>query len=174
MKPSVTVTIDNKVIPIEGERNLLEIIRKANIDVPTFCYHSELSVYGACRLCMVDVEGRGMVSACSTPPEAGMKIKTNTQEIREMRKITIELLLANHDQGCPTCPKSTTCQLQNLAKRLGIKKVRFKNTAGTAPIDDTSHSLVRDPNKCVLCGKCVCFFIFCNSSMTFCFNYFNI
>ncbi len=155
MKSNATVIIDNKEVPIEGERNLLEIIRKANIDVPTFCYHSELSVYGACRLCMVDLEGRGMVSACSTPPEPGMKIKTNTEEIRSMRKITVELLLANHDQGCPTCPKSTTCQLQNLAKRLGIKKVRFKNTAGNAPIDETSHSLVRDPNKCILCGDCV-------------------
>jgi NADH-quinone oxidoreductase subunit G len=155
MKTNNTVIIDFKEVPIEGERNLLEIIRKAGIDIPTFCYHSELSVYGACRLCMVDLEGRGLVSACSTPPESGMKIKTNTEEIRTMRKIIVELLLANHDQGCPTCPKSTTCQLQSLAKRLGIKKVRFKNTAGHAPVDDTSFSLLRDPNKCILCGDCV-------------------
>ncbi|HPS20080.1 MAG TPA: NADH-dependent [FeFe] hydrogenase, group A6 [Candidatus Omnitrophota bacterium] len=155
MKNQNTVIIDGREIPIEGERNLLEVIRKAGINIPTFCYHSELSVYGACRLCMVDVEGRGLVSSCSTPPEAGMKIRTNTEEIRSMRKITIELLLANHDQNCPTCPKNTMCQLQNLAKNLGIKKVRFKNTAARAPIDDTSLSIVRDPNKCILCGDCV-------------------
>lgn len=155
MKSNNIVFIDSKEVIFEGEKNLLELIRKAKIDVPTFCYHSELSVYGACRLCMVDVEGRGLVSSCSTPPEAGMKIKTNTEEIRNMRKIIVELLLANHDQGCPTCPKNTTCQLQSLAKRLGIKKVRFKNKVGALPVDTSSYSLVRDPNKCILCGDCV-------------------
>lgn len=155
MKIPNTVFVDNREIQIDGERNLLELIRKAGIDIPTFCYHSELSVYGACRLCMVEVEGKGMVSSCSTPPESGMKLRTNTQEIRNLRKIIIELLLANHDQSCPTCPKSTTCQLQNLAKKMGITKVRFKNKVGTAAIDDSSYSLVRDPNKCILCGDCV-------------------
>ena len=75
------VTIDNKDIPIENEKNLLELIRKAGINLPTFCYHSELSVYGACRLCMVEVEGMGLVASCSTPPVPNMKIKTNTEEI---------------------------------------------------------------------------------------------
>ncbi len=149
------VTIDKKDIPIEKEQNLLELIRKAKIDLPTFCYHSELSVYGACRLCMVDVEGMGLVPACSTPPALGMRIRTNTEEIRKMRKIIVELLLANHSQSCPTCQKSTTCQLQSLARRLGITKIRFKNQNRDVPIDSSSPSLVRDPNKCVLCGDCV-------------------
>jgi NADH-quinone oxidoreductase subunit G len=150
-----SLTIDGKQVLIEGERNLLELIRKANIDLPTFCYHSDLSVYGACRLCIVQVEGRGVVGACSTPPEPGLKVQTTTQEIREIRKITIELLLANHDQECLTCPKSMNCQLQSLAQRLGIKKVRFKPVHKPAPVDDSSPSLIRDPNKCVLCGDCV-------------------
>jgi len=149
------VTIDNKEVPIKNEKNLLELIRKAGINLPTFCYHSELSVYGACRLCMVEVEGMGLVSSCSTPPSPNMKVKTNTEEIRKMRKIIIELLLANHSQNCPTCQKSATCQLQSLARRLGITSIRFKNQSKNLPIDDSSPSIVRDPNKCVLCGDCV-------------------
>jgi NADH-quinone oxidoreductase subunit G len=149
------VYIDNKEIPIESEQNLLELIRKARIDLPTFCYHSELSVYGACRLCMVQVEGMGLVPACSTPPAPDMKVSTNTEEIRKMRRIVVELLLANHSQTCPTCQKSSTCQLQALARRFGITKVRFKNQLREMPLDVSSPSIVRDPNKCVLCGDCV-------------------
>jgi NADH-quinone oxidoreductase subunit G len=155
MKEEAYVTIDNKRVPIEGERNLLELVRKAKIDLPTFCYHSELSVYGSCRLCMVEIEGRSLQPACSTPPEDKMVVRTNTEQIRAMRKIIVELLLANHDQACPTCPKNNHCQLQSLASRLGIKKVRFKNTLRQEEIDNSSFSLVRDPNKCVLCGDCV-------------------
>ena len=150
-----TLTIDGRAVAIEGERNLLELVRKANIDLPTFCYHSELSVYGACRLCLVDVQGRGIMGACSTPPEPGLTVKTTTPQIREIRRIAVELLLANHDQQCPTCARSANCQLQMLAQRLGIKKVRFKPVHQPVAIDDSSPSLVRDPNKCVLCGDCV-------------------
>ena len=150
-----SLTIDGRLVAIEGERNLLELVRKANIDLPTFCYHSELSVYGACRLCLVQVEGRGIQGAWSTPPDAGMKIQTSTLEIREIRKIAVELLLANHDQSCPTCTRSTNCQLQSLAQRLGVKKVRFKSVHKQVALDESSPSLVRDPNKCVLCGDCV-------------------
>jgi NADH-quinone oxidoreductase subunit G len=153
-----TLTIDGREVAINGERNLLEVIRKAGIDLPTFCYHSDLSVYGACRLCLVDIEGRGIQGACSTPAEAGMKVRRRPAEIREIRKIAIELLLANHDQQCPTCPKSTSCQLQDVARKLGIRKVRFKPVHQPEdPVDFSSVSLVRDPNKCVLCGDCVRF-----------------
>ena len=152
-----TLTIDGREVPLNGERNLLELIRKAGIDLPTFCYHSDLSVYGACRLCLVDIAGRGIQGACSTPPEPGLKVRTQTEEIREIRKIAIELLLANHDQQCPTCPKSSACQLQDVARKLGIRKVRFKAVHQPAELDSSSVSLVRDPNKCVLCGDCVRF-----------------
>jgi NADH-quinone oxidoreductase subunit G len=149
------LTIDGRAVAINGERNILEMIRKAGIDLPTFCYHSELSVYGACRLCLVEIEGRGIQGACSTPPEPGLKIRTMTEQIREIRKISVELLLANHDQRCPTCARSSNCQLQNLARQLGIEKVRFKSVHEPEPMDVSSPSLVRDPNKCVLCGDCV-------------------
>lgn len=147
--------VDGRKISFNGERNLLEVVRKANIEIPTFCYHSELSVYGACRMCLVEVEGRGLQSSCSIMPEQGMKIKTSTQEIRDIRKMVIELLLANHDHNCPTCPKSSSCKLQDLAFRLGVNQVRFKRTQELSDIDFSSFALVRDPNKCILCGDCV-------------------
>ena len=150
-----TVTIDHKVVPIEGERNLLELARKAGIDIPTFCYHSELSIYGACRLCLVEIEGRGIMASCSVPPEAGMKVRTHTEEIRQIRRISLELILANHEQTCPTCSKSAACELQRLTRRLGVSSVRFRPTHQPQPIDESSPSLVRDPNKCILCGDCV-------------------
>ncbi len=149
------IYINGRPVAIEGERNLLEIIRKTGMELPTFCYHSDLSVYGACRLCLVEIEGRGIVGSCSTPPEAGMKIKTHTEEIREIRKISVELLLANHDNNCPTCYKSHNCQLQNLARQLGVESVRFQSVLNKKPVDVSSPSIIRDPNKCVLCGDCV-------------------
>lgn len=149
------VTINGSEVSINGERNLLELIRKSGIEIPTFCYHSELSIYGACRLCLVDIEGRGLHASCSIKPEPGMKVKTATEEIREIRKISVELLLANHQVECPTCPKSSSCKLEELARKLGVTEVRFKKAKVDMPKDFSSDSLIRDPNKCVLCGDCV-------------------
>ena len=95
--------IDGNPIEINGEKNLLELIRKAGIEMPTFCYHSELSVYGACRMCMVENSHGGMEAACSTVPKAGMEIYTNTERLHKHRKMILELLLANHCRDCTTC-----------------------------------------------------------------------
>ncbi len=145
--------VDGRAVQIDGERNVLEIIRKAGVDLPTFCYHSDLSIYGACRLCLVAVDGRGIQGACSLPPERGLRVRTNTEELRNVRRVTVELLLANHDQKCPTCPKSGDCQLQALARKLGIRNVRFKPVLKPSEIIFRPR-LVRDPNRCVLCGDC--------------------
>lgn len=155
MEKTPTLTINGREVPIGNERNLLELARAHGVEIPTFCYHSELSVYGACRLCLVDVEGRGVVTSCSTAAEPGMTVRTNTGEIRQMRRIALELLLADHEMNCPTCPKSTTCKLQRLAQQMGIDEVRFKPTHEPKPKDTSSPSVVRDPNKCILCGDCV-------------------
>ncbi|HNY26145.1 MAG TPA: [FeFe] hydrogenase, group A [Candidatus Sumerlaeota bacterium] len=149
------VIVDGRPVAIEGERNLLDLCRKANIEIPTFCYHSELSVYGACRLCLVDIDGMGIQTSCTTKPRPGMSIRTSTEEIRQMRKMTVELLLANHDYNCPTCPKSATCKLQDLARRLGVREIRFKATHPELPIDRSAPSIERNPNRCILCGDCV-------------------
>ncbi|MDR3256914.1 MAG: [FeFe] hydrogenase, group A [Endomicrobium sp.] len=151
------LTINSKKVVFDSEKNLLEVIRKENIELPTFCYHPELSVQGSCRLCMVEVDRKGILSACSTPPETGMEIKTNTEQIIEMRKIIVELLLANHDRECTTCAKSESCKLQTLARRLGINELRFKNVMHKESKDVSTYSLVREPSKCVLCGDCVRF-----------------
>lgn len=147
--------INGKEVSFENERNLLEVIRKCNIEIPTFCYHSELSVYGACRMCVVDIKGRGIVTSCTTKPEEGLVVKTHTEEVRNVRKIALELLLANHDQECTSCTKSASCKLQDLTNKLGIDKIRFKRTEAVMPLDFSSDALVRDPNKCILCGDCV-------------------
>ncbi len=147
--------IDNIPVPIENEKNILELIRKAGIDLPTFCYHSELSIYGACRMCMVENKWGGMEAACSTPPKAGAEIYTNTPKLRKYRKMILELLLSNHCRDCTTCEKDGKCKLQELASRYGIRRVRFDNTAAEPDIDDSSLCITRDRNKCILCGDCV-------------------
>lgn len=147
--------IDNIPVAIEGEKNILELIRKAGIDLPTFCYYSELSVYGACRMCMVENKWGGMEAACSTPPRAGMEIYTNTPKLRKHRKMILELLLSNHCRDCTTCDKNGKCKLQELAARFDIHRVRFDNPKEKPDIDDSSLCITRDANKCILCGDCV-------------------
>jgi len=149
------VTIDGIPVEIENEKNLLELIRKAGIKMPTFCYHSELSVYGACRMCMVENERGQLEAACSTPPRPGMSVKTNTERLRKYRKMILELLLANHCRDCTTCDNNGKCKLQELAERFHIDGVRFPNTASKPIIDDSSLCIVRDASKCILCGDCV-------------------
>ena len=148
--------IDDIPVEINGEKNILELVRKAGIELPTLCFYSELSVYGACRMCMVENKWGGMEAACSTPPKANMEIYTNTPKLRKYRKMILELLLANHCSDCTTCEIVTGhCKLQELAKRFGITKVRFKNTAVKREIDNSSVCIVRDKSKCILCGDCV-------------------
>lgn len=149
------ITIDGIVVPIENEKNILEVIRKTDIELPTFCYHSNLSTYGACRLCVCDIEGMGIQATCTIAPRSGMVVRTNTEEVRKIRKINLELLLANHDISCPSCARSNNCKLQYLTRRLGVDKVRFKKIDQYAPIDNKSRSIIHDPNKCILCGDCV-------------------
>jgi NADH-quinone oxidoreductase subunit G len=149
------ITIDGVKTPINDKKNLLEVIRESGVDLPTFCYNSELSVYGACRMCIVEVEGRGLQAACSTPPEDGMVVKINTPATMRIRRMALELLLSNHHGNCQTCDKNMHCRLQELADRLGVKKVRFDESRELLPIETTNQSLVRDPNKCILCGDCV-------------------
>ncbi|MCD7898339.1 MAG: [FeFe] hydrogenase, group A [Bacteroides sp.] len=149
------IQVDGIQVPLVDEKNVLEIIRKTNIELPTFCYHSHLSTYGACRLCVCEIEGMGIQATCTIAPIHGMVVKTNTEEVRKIRKINLELLLANHDTNCPSCSRSNNCKLQYLSRRLGVDKVRFKKTDKQEPIDNKSRSIVHDPNKCILCGDCV-------------------
>lgn len=149
------MTIDGRTVEFTDEPNVLAVIRKAGIDIPTLCYHSELSVYGACRLCTVENERGKTFASCSEPPRDGMIVYTNTPRLMKYRKLILELLLAAHCRDCTTCIKSGECQLQALAHRMGVETIRFENTKEQHPLDFSSPSIVRDPNKCILCGDCV-------------------
>ncbi len=155
MKEKQFMKINGIPVEINGEKNLLELIRKQGIEMPTFCYYTELSVYGACRMCMVENSRGGFEAACSTVPRAGMEIYTNTERLRKHRKTILELLLANHCRDCTTCEKNEKCKLQELAIRFGVNRVRFENSKPEPLIDNSSVCIVRDANKCILCGDCV-------------------
>ncbi len=157
MTDKKTLFIDGKEVEFSDEPNLLEVIRKAGMNVPTFCYRPDLTSFGACRMCVVEIEGRGIQSSCTMPPEAGLKVHLNTEKTRRIRKTVLELLLANHDRKCLTCERNGNCELQQYAEEYGIKNIRFpdKDLEDYLPVDDSSPSLVRDPNKCILCGACV-------------------
>jgi len=152
-----TLFIDGKEVQYTNEPNILEVIRKAGMNVPTFCYRPDLTSFGACRMCVVEIEGRGIQSSCTMPPEPGLKIKLNTEKTRRIRKTVLELLLASHDRECLTCERSGSCELQKYAEEYGIKEIRYPSMEEKEylPIDESNPSLVRDPNKCILCGACV-------------------
>ena len=150
-----TMTIDGRKVEFADEKNVLTVIRKAGIDIPTLCYHSELSTFGACRLCTVEDDRGKTFASCSEEPRDGMVIYTNTAKLKKYRKMIIELLLAAHCRDWTTCVKSGDCNLQTLAHRFGVTRVRFENYKEPVPLDLSSPSIVRDPNKCILCGNCV-------------------
>lgn len=152
---SAFMMVDNIPVPIHGEENILAVIRKAGIQLPTFCYYSELSVYGACRMCMVEDKRGSIQAACSTPPREGMEIYTNTPRLRKYRKNVLELLLASHCRDCTTCEKSGKCKLQELAHQFGIRDIRFGDGQVEHERDESSVCISRDNAKCILCGDCV-------------------
>lgn len=149
------MTIDGQSIEFTDEPNVLSVIRKAGIDIPTLCYHSELSIYGACRLCTVENDRGKTFASCSEKPKDGMVVYTNTPRLMRYRKLILELLLAAHCRDCTTCIKSGECHLQELAHRMGVHEIRFENVREQQPIDTSSHAIIRDSNKCILCGDCV-------------------
>ncbi|MBQ9124812.1 MAG: (2Fe-2S)-binding protein [Acholeplasmatales bacterium] len=152
------MTINNRKVAFTDEKNVLSVIRNNGINLPTFCYHSDLSTYGACRMCVVEDDRGRIFATCSETPRDGMVIYTNSPRIQHHRKMILELLLSSHCKehtDCVTCHINGKCSLQKLSQQLGVYNVRFKNTKPTYPIDLSSDSIVIDPNKCILCGDCV-------------------
>ena len=147
--------IDGQRVAFDGEPNVLSVIRKAGIEMPTFCYYSDLSVYGACRMCVVEDERGKIDTSCSMQPRDGMRIRTNTARLLKHRRMILELMLASHNCNCTICEKSGSCHLQELALQFGVRRVRFQDNRDIAPVDDSSPAVVRDPSKCILCGDCV-------------------
>jgi NADH-quinone oxidoreductase subunit G len=149
--------IDGRPVEFTDEKNILEVVRKAGITLPTLCYQAHLSSFGACRMCVVDGGQRGVLTSCTTPPEDGLAVDTSSERVTRVRKMALELLLAAHDRNCLTCNKSGACKLQDYSERYGVNEVRFFNPTDEdrQPLDTSNPALVRDPNKCILCGNCV-------------------
>ena len=152
----VNVTIDGRKLQVPKSATVLTAAKASGIKVPSLCYHPELRPEGACRVCVVEVEGaKSLVASCVYPVNEGMVVHTNTPAVREARIMIVELLLANHPQDCLSCQRSTNCELQDMAADLGIRKVRFDGVKKNLPLDNNNPALVRDQNKCILCCRCI-------------------
>lgn len=152
----VNITIDDRKIRVPDSYTVLEAAKYANIAIPTLCYLKDINEIGACRMCVVEIKGaRSLQAACVYPVSEGVVINTKSPAVREARKVTLELILSNHDKKCLTCVRSRNCELQKLAEELNIKDIRFEGESHNYQLDNFSPSIVRDPNKCVLCRRCV-------------------
>ena len=152
----VTLTIDGVRLEVPKGTTILEAARSANIKIPTLCYLKGVNEIGACRMCLVEVKGaRNLQASCVYPVADGMEVRTNTPVVREARKVNLELILSNHERECLTCVRSENCELQALSKQLGVENIRFNGERKNYTVDDFSTSVVRDPNKCILCRRCV-------------------
>jgi len=152
----VKLTMNGMEMEVSSDSTVLEAAKQAGIHIPTLCFLKDLNEVGACRVCVVEVEGaRTLQASCVLPVREGMVVKTNTKRVRESQKTTTELLLANHNRECLTCSRSKNCELQNLSEELGIEEVSFEGAKRETKIDNASASIVRDASKCILCGRCV-------------------
>lgn len=153
---TVNLTIDGQTVNVPTGSTILEAAQVLGIDIPTLCYHPEQSIKAVCRVCVVEVEGqRTLQPACAYPVSEGMEVRTNTARVREARKTVVELMLAHHPQDCLQCERNLNCELQTLAHRLGVREIAFPHVERALPLDELSPSVIRDPNKCINCRRCV-------------------
>ena len=151
-----SLTIDDRTIEIAEGSTLLEAAKSAGIQIPTLCYLENVQAIGACRVCLVEVEGaKTLVASCVTPASPGMKVKTNSRRVRESRRTVVELLLSDHGGDCQLCDRNLDCELQALARDLGIRGVTYAGAKSARVVDRSTPALVRDSAKCVLCRRCV-------------------
>lgn len=152
----VKLEINNKQVNAKKDETIIQVAERNGINIPTFCYHPRLKVVGACRICVVELEGFDkLVASCSTPVKEGMKIYTHSKRVIEARKEIIELLLASHDLNCPTCRKNLNCKLQEYSRDFMIEDIDYEMEPKKREKDTSSVSIVRDPNKCILCERCI-------------------
>jgi formate dehydrogenase (NADP+) beta subunit len=153
---TVTLTIDGRTVKAPEGTSVLEAALRAGIYVPHLCHHPDLPPGGACRLCLVEMDGgEEPVASCTTPVTPGLSVRTQSDEIDRRRRLAMELILAAHPPECGTCEKYLNCELQSLKQYLGVEELRIKRRAKLLPVNNTNPLFVYDPNKCVLCGRCV-------------------
>ncbi|SJZ48350.1 NADH-dependent [FeFe] hydrogenase, group A6 [Garciella nitratireducens] len=152
----ITLTIDDQKVTVPEGTTILEAARKANIEIPTLCYLKDINEIGACRMCLVEIEGaKALQASCVYPVVEGIEVKTSSPKVRKARKANLELILSNHNRECLTCIRNENCELQKLSKELNIKDIPYQGEQGDFTIDSLSPSIVRDQSKCILCRRCV-------------------
>ena len=152
----VNIKINGNDYQVPQNVTILEACKRAGITIPTLCYLEDVATNASCAVCVVEVKGaRSLTRSCSTCVREGIEIATNSARIRDARKTSVELILANHPKDCLSCLRNQNCELQSLAADLGIKENGFVRTKKREPLDTTSVSITRDPNKCILCGRCI-------------------
>jgi bidirectional [NiFe] hydrogenase diaphorase subunit len=152
----ISLTINGRVVTGKAGNTLLQVARLHGIAIPTLCNFPGLSPMGACRVCIVEVAGSPRpVPACATPAEEGMVVSTDSERIRDARRMIVELLLAERNHTCPVCMMDGNCELQSLAKLLGIDHVRYGFIAPLVPVDISQPRFGIDHNRCILCRRCV-------------------
>jgi len=151
----INVTVNGKTVQVKDDATILEAAKVAGVHIPTLCYLEGVHKFGACRVCVVEVEGvKNLQASCIVPARDGMVVHTNTDRVQDARKLMYELILSDHPQDCLHCARSQSCELQALGEELGVTEVHFPSTPQVMPIDVTP-SLTRDMNKCILCRRCV-------------------
>lgn len=152
----ITVTIDGKTVQVPAGTSVLDAARSIGIKIPALCHDPDLKPVGACRLCVVEIDGmRNLPASCVTTCTEGMVIRTKTPDIIEARRTILELLISNHPLDCLTCEKSGNCLLQEYCYEYGIKGQTFEGERHDFELDDSNPFYVRDMNKCILCGRCI-------------------
>ena len=152
----ITITINGSQLTGHDGMTILEVAQANGIDIPTLCHSPELTPIGACRICVVEVEGsRTLVGSCHTPITQGMVIYTHSPKVLETRKVIVELLLASHPDSCLVCDKANVCELRKIAADLEVGLPRFQLRKRYYPIEDVSPYVVRDLSKCILCRRCI-------------------
>lgn len=156
MARALEITIDGRPVQAEEGELLMRVARREGIDIPGLCYLEGLSVVGACRLCMVEIEGMPrLMPACTTRAAEGMKITTETDRLMRYRRMILELLLSERNHTCAVCVSNGHCELQDLCHRLGVTFTRYPYRYPRLPVDSTHERFVVDHNRCILCTRCV-------------------
>ena len=152
----VNIKIDGISLSVPENTSVLNAAQQAGIKIPTLCYLKGVNAIGACRICLVEVVGNpNLQASCVLPVSEGMEVLTASEKVLKSRRVTLKLLLSNHDRECLTCVRNRNCELQKLAEDFGIDDVEFYGERIKYDIDDSSVSVVRNPNKCVICKRCV-------------------
>ena len=147
--------VDNMRVEFQNGESVLNVCQRAGVEVPNFCFHSDLSVYGACRMCMVEDENGNIEAACTMKPRDGLRIRTTTARLLKYRRMILKLLLSAHCRDCTACEKNMNCHLQEMAVRFGVHNIYFDDTRESVPQDNSSAAITIDYDKCILCGDCV-------------------